>query len=392
MTEKKPRYDGLYVFRPNLAELQPGDIFLTKNSESSSFKGRSQSEIIAAATGGNFSHALLCTRPPTLIEAIGDGVSNISAQICFVHDLKHVRVLRYRNQKIADEAGRIALMALGKAYSVRAAIRSIAPEVDSTEYPDDGTFCSALVAAAFRSAGAPEFAAINPMKVTPANLETSKHFSDITSKIFEKILSPNNIESMSALDGDRIISPLAGQAATFLSYYAELSPMISKFIEESDIPDTVKIPTTFLECLRFIVLMLMACEMKPSVFEGTTAHRGIKAIDDMAFNLLSEGKIHEMQRAATLIDEKESQQMIAQSYELHPDIDLADTKGLIVATRAQIASRSSSLGDLEDRGYSRAWDEWLKVAQEVVDVQRRRLLVLEEVLARVFPGEKVPGE
>jgi hypothetical protein len=129
MIERNPEYDGLYVFKPNLAELQSGDIILTRNAETTSFKGKAQSDAIARATGGNFSHALLCSIPPTLIEAIGDGVSNVSAQICFVHDLQHVRVLRYPDQTIARAAGSAALKFVGQGYSVRNAIRSIFPGV-----------------------------------------------------------------------------------------------------------------------------------------------------------------------------------------------------------------------------------------------------------------------
>jgi hypothetical protein len=65
MAERNPRYDGLDVFKPDLNKLLSGDVFLTRNAVSTSFKGKVQSDAIANATGGNFSHALLCTIPPT---------------------------------------------------------------------------------------------------------------------------------------------------------------------------------------------------------------------------------------------------------------------------------------------------------------------------------------
>ena len=125
MVERNPKYDGLHVLRLDLSRLNSGDVLLTRNVETASFIGKFVSDRIAKATRGNFSHALLCTRPPTLIEAIGHGVSNISGQICFAHDLKNVRLLRYHDSAIAGEAGSAALSFLGRKYSVYAALRSI---------------------------------------------------------------------------------------------------------------------------------------------------------------------------------------------------------------------------------------------------------------------------
>src|SRR4051812_43394339 len=105
MIERNPRYDGLYVHKIDLKKLRPGDVLLTKNVETISPQGKIQASLIAKVTGGNFSHTLLCTRPPTFIEAIERGVSNISAQNCFAHDLKNVRLLRYQNLTVAERAG-----------------------------------------------------------------------------------------------------------------------------------------------------------------------------------------------------------------------------------------------------------------------------------------------
>jgi hypothetical protein len=98
-----------------------------------------------------------------------------------------------------------------------------------TEPDDNRTFCSALVSTAFRAGGAPEFSKIDPMKTTPATLEKSAHFVDVTSQVFMRILSPNNIEEMSALDGDRIPSPMfghmnmSGVAHVQIGFVADLS-------------------------------------------------------------------------------------------------------------------------------------------------------------------------
>lgn len=105
MIERNPKYDGRYVYVTDLSKLKPSDVLLTRNSETSSKKAGFQSGAIAKATRGTYSHAMLCPVPPTFIEAVGHGVSNVSAQRCFIHDLKNVRVLRYPDAAIAKDAG-----------------------------------------------------------------------------------------------------------------------------------------------------------------------------------------------------------------------------------------------------------------------------------------------
>jgi hypothetical protein len=388
MIEKNPRYDGLYVFKLDLRKLQSGDVILTRNTESTSIKGKVKSNVIAKVTRGNFSHALLCTIPPILIEAIGgDGVSNISAQRCFAHDLKSVRVLRYTNQQIASAAGSAALMLLGQEYSVSSAIHSVIPGKPVSEPLVDQTFCSALVATAFKAAGAPDFATIDPMKTTPATLEKAALFTDVTSQLFIRILSPSNIERMSPLDGDRIPSSLAGQAKILGSYYAKISPLIQNLFDPYPSLTNRK-PVSFFECLLCILHGFSACERLPRSVEADNFRNQLISIDNVAFDLLAEGKMKELVCAAQRIEDEDLKYTISESFKPKPDINLVDTQGLILATREQIASRSSILNTEMPVGYSRAWDEWLKITREVVEIQDRRLLALEEVVARVFPSAK----
>jgi hypothetical protein len=368
----------------------PGDVVLTRNAETTSSRGKIQASLIAKSTGGNFSHALLCTRPPTFIEAVGHGVSNISAQTCFAHDLKNVRLLRYHNPAIADEAGSEALPLLGKKYSVRMAVRSILPSVHESDVPEDELFCSALVAAAYRKAGAPEFATIDPMKVTPATLEKAAYFTDATADVFVRILSPSNIEYMSALDGDRVTSPLGGQAELFQGYCDVLLPMIQEFIDGTPELTITKRPTSFLECVFFIAAARRTCDELPDAI-AADPRRKIAAIDDTAYDLLADGRYEEIQNIATAMDEGSLRYTIAQSFAADPDIDRKATRGLIVATRQQIASRSPMLQDPQLRGRARVTDKWIEITEEVVEVLNRRLLGLEEAFARVFPEEHIRG-
>jgi hypothetical protein len=386
MIDRNPKYDGRHVYVVDLSKLMPGDVLLTRNAETTSSREKLQSTVISKATRGDFSHAMLCTRPPTFIEAVGHGVSNISAQISFAHDLKNVRLLRYHDQGIADNAGSEALPLLGKKYSVGKAIRSILPSFGHSNVPDDELFCSALVAAVYRKAGAAEFAAIDPMKVTPATLEKAGHFKDETANVFVRILSPNNIESMSALDGDRITSPLGGHAELFQEYCDVLLPMIRKFIDGTPELTFELKPTSFLNCVMFIAAAKNACANLPDAI-AEEPRRKIKAIDNAAYNLLTDGRYEAMQRLATANDEESVQYTLTQSFAADPDIDRNATRGLIAATRAQIASRSPGHARNNYGGGSRVADKWFEISDEVVDVLKRRLQGLEESFARAFPGE-----
>ena len=246
MVERNPKYDGRYVYVIELSKLRPGDILLTRNAETASAKVKIQSSAIIKATRGVYSHAMLCTVPPTFIEAIGHGVSNISAQRCFVHDLKNVRVLRYPDAAIAEDAGGCALPYLGQHYSIEKAIRLNLPKENLVKVNDDKLFCSALVAAAYRKAGAKEFEKIDPMKVTPATLEKANYFTNVTEDVFVRILSPRNIEEMGALDGDRQSSPMEQEVYLFQEFSGICLPKIREFIKTTPEITFELVPTTFL--------------------------------------------------------------------------------------------------------------------------------------------------
>jgi hypothetical protein len=161
---------------------------------------------IRTASGGTFDHVLICTAPPTFVEAIDVGVGTLSLQRCFTHSLQSVRVLRHPDPNIAARAAQRAQMQVGQAFSKRKAKASVLPDADVDEIKHKGVFCSALVAQAFTDAGAQNFLATKVSKTTPATLEKMAGLIDVTDQVFRKILSPPNIEAMSALDGDRVES------------------------------------------------------------------------------------------------------------------------------------------------------------------------------------------
>lgn len=386
MTEKNPRYNGLHVYVFDANELQRGDVVLTRNAESTSSKGKAVSDAIAAGSGGDFSHALLCTTPPTLIEAVDAGVSNINSHNCFIHDLKHVRVLRYPNAAIASAAASAAMMSFAKAYSVRAAISSIVPGVHLDQTHDDRTFCSALVAASFRAAGAPEFQTIRPMKTTPASLQKSAHFEDVTTDVLKRVPSFENVEDMSALDGDRMPSPMAGQAKLLFGYYSALLAPIDELM--AAYPGLLSFrPTSFFQCLDMIGALCFEVDKLPDTFEAHDLRQRTKAIDELAYKLLSEGKWQAMQTAAEAVDNKSMHYTLEESFKPDPDIDLEGTLGFIRQTRDQIRSRTSILDDPgRPPGYSLVWDEWIRLTHVSLQYFEKRSSVLTEALGRAYPN------
>jgi uncharacterized protein YycO len=381
MVERNPKYDGLYVYVIEVSKLMPGDVLLTRSAEASSMKDRFQSNAIARVTGGNYSHAMLCTVPPTLIEALGPGVSNVTAQRCFIHNLKNIRVLRYPDTAVAKSAGSYALPLLGQHYSIKKAVQSILPTTKLANLSDDKLFCSALVAAAYRKAGAKEFENIDPMRVTPATLEKSNYFTDVTAEVFVRVLSPNNIEEMSALDGDRQPSPMDNQTQLFQEFSGILLPMIREFIETTPELASKPGPTAFLDCVYFIETARRFCEEMPASQE---ARNKIVEIDEAAYAILADGRLEKMHAEATTHDENSVRYTIEQSFMPNPDIDLGATRALIITTRKQIASRSASPQRKET---SRVGIKWREISDEVVNVLKRRLLGLEESFQRAFPGE-----
>ena len=198
---------------PLCGQLLHGDILLTRNREAADVSARLQSDVIAKVTGGDFSHALICSVPPTFVEALGNGVGNFSIQNGFAHAMRNVRVLRYPDAEIAKMAGNEAARVLGKGYSVADASHRYAPKMSTPPHQMKLIFCSALVAAAFANAGAPEFMALDTWKTTPAIIQKLACLHDVTDTVFREALAPQNIEYMSALDGDRFETPSSLQTS-----------------------------------------------------------------------------------------------------------------------------------------------------------------------------------
>lgn len=167
MTTPQPPHDKRWIF--DETRLRPGDVVLERA------EGK-QSDLIAAATGGEYSHALILVDGGDFIEAVQGGSRTISVVRVLVDDPSRWRALRYighgQGQGSATIAGAAVVHARNlvfRPYNLKGAIASVTPLRPGTAA---ALFCSQLVAEAYRRAGASGFD--HPDRITPASLETSK--------------------------------------------------------------------------------------------------------------------------------------------------------------------------------------------------------------------------
>lgn len=382
--ERNPFYDGRTVFSLDVAQLRSGDIVLTRNRRDERKMGRTQSSVIAAAGRSNFSHALICSQPPTMIEAIGHGVSTLSIANSFYHQERDVRVLRYGDPVIARRAAAKAGLFLGKGYSVRMAINSVLPGAADARQPMIKTFCSALIAAAYRASGAPEFQGINPHRTTPGHLTRMPFLENVTAQIAGSMLAPQNVEEMTALDGERRPSPFDGQAKALFVLHASVADDVEAFIRRWNL--SLEIPTTFLETLDFLVKALSwATEGDDPLKDAYIP--ALQLIDRKLAEAFDQSELKRMHAVAIARDAESLAHDLRESFNSVPDIDVRQTRAMLEATSGQIASRSS-IFKVQHRalGLSLAWDRWCDFSAGSIKPLQDRQVTLREILGRIDPG------
>jgi hypothetical protein len=380
---RNPKYDGRIVLLPNVAEVRAGDILLTFNAESQDRKGSKGSKLIRAATRGTFSHAMICSVPPTFVEAVGAGVSTISLQRCFAHRWQNVRLLRFPDANIAANAAKLAQFEVGRDYSVPRAIASVFPQDVVEKIKDKGIFCSALVAQVFAAAGAEAFKEFAIEKTTPATIERMDCLLDITRRVFVESLAPSNIEEMSALDGDRVPS-LAGRQTEINNRYANaLGPIADRFA--STYPEAgLTPPITFFQVLQFI----MSANDRISIIaqkRRATFLRDLAALDQKGAELLESGELQEVFSEINAADQKTDQRNLEESFQAHPDIDLRAMHNYRRTARTQLEQRKQAVEEFREWGLqrSRALAAYVAIQHETLEPYERRIALLDEILDRI---------
>ena len=380
--ERQEKYDGKTIFLPNVNAIIPGDILLTFNAESEDQKGLKQSKMIRSATGGRFSHALICSSPPTFIEAIGTGVSTLSLARCFAHSIENVRVVRYPDHDIAQNAASYVQREVGRDYSVARAVNSVFPQKVLDRIEDRGTFCSALVAQAYVNAGSPIFQKTPVERTTPATIENLTELQDITASVFREGFAPGNIEILSALDGDRAPTPSAKQTELSSRCAKALFPVaeaISKQFPEL----SIDIMPTMFGLMQFLLSAYAQHERVPAERRDDLID-GLSILDDQLATFINSGEFEAILHEMATIESQALEEHIAQSFEPTPDIDVDHIRNLYQARIQQIAARQESMDSYAKvRQFSPTFDAYLPIEEAAIEELERSIVVFQEVLDRV---------
>lgn len=374
---------GSKVYLPKSDALRPGDIILTRNKNAESAVDIKTSSTVAKISKGSFSHAMIVSHAPTVVEAMPAGVGVFSLHRSLVHQIENVRVLRYADAEIALKAAKRTQSEVGRTYCKRKAIASIFPERIIDEISHRGIFCSALVAQVFAEAGAPEFKALNINKVTPGTLEHLEFLEDVTDEIFYEALPPANAEALSALDGDRVASPSNKQTALTLDYAKELIPFSDKIV--GDYPELgLTAPSTFYKSIEFVMDAINATDQVPPADRDAYVE-AIASFDELLAEILDRGELRAVAEEMISLEAAENQRMLEESFKAEPDIDIPSLRSSIKFTEGQIAARQTSLDSFINwgEGTSGAVDRWIEFNRLMVKPYEYRLQLSREVLQRI---------
>jgi hypothetical protein len=279
--EKEGRLTEAFSFRHEL--IRPGDVLLcTRPSDAIS-------RVIRKVTDGRFSHAAICTKSPIFLEADSTGVCSFSIERFLVNSPDHARILRLKSEFDPDSkfstgaAAEASRYETGR-YDKMAAIASV---FGGAKF-DSGLFCSYIVSAAYVSAGQNIAGGRAPRAATPAEIEQSGYFDDITATVLKRVAlgrdgrhyfldrSPQYPEG-EVDEGDvetpnqlytRALQTVAGLASRFLE-----SKGLSRFAQYTDI---------------FGVIVSHRADPWFGEFDGKLA----SWIDDLAYPVLTAAQTH----------------------------------------------------------------------------------------------------
>ena len=372
--ERDPRFDGLDIFVVMVAKLLPGDILLTRNRNDDVIKHVASSKAISFFSKGLFSHALICTYPPTFIEAIPGPVVNVSMASCFAFDLSNVRMLRYKDAEVAKRAASLAALRVGQPYSILNAYASVRRN-SLIPIDDEGIICSALVAAAYIDAGASEFASLDLGRCTPATLEHLECLTDVTAHIFRKILSPPNAEGMTALDGRKQDRASSKQAELLGQYFEKTKKKV--FALQQQIAGCPK-PVNFFGALGFVDRLLEVAVTSNFPLE-TPMFAQARELDEELLALVNNGELQGVLDDLKAIDDETHQRIIVESFESNPDLDIDHLQDLLRVTIDLIEDRMKP----HRRPFSAALQAWQSIQGQALTFYQSRREILTEVLGRL---------
>lgn len=377
-----PFYDGRTVLLPLVGELRPGDILLTRATSVLGPGHGVQSKGIRLATWGAFSHALICSEPPIMIEAIGTGVSTLSLGRCYAHDWRSVRVLRHPDPSVAQDAARAAQLQVGRDYSVRRAIRAAFPKVVADRLADTGIFCSALVAQSYVGAGEALFAATPIERTTPATIERIEGLEDVTRLLFREGLAPRNLRAMVPLDAHAPPSPSARQTAISGRYAKALMSDAEALADQ--MPGQLDIVPTHFGLLDLVMDGLKAADaVRPPNTMLTDAAR---QLDHGLAKRIRSGELAEVHADLQRIEGAELASAVKASFDPAPDIDVAAMQALLLTTLRELDVRRRAASAMEawnGPGNSEAVAAYVELERGAIGSMEMCATLFREILDRI---------
>lgn len=373
-------YEGRSVILPDVARMLPGDILLTRTTKMLGPAKAVQSKAIRRRTGGSFSHALICSEPPVMVEAVGSGVSTLSLARCYAHEWASVQMLRHPDAAIAQAAASAAQLQVGRDYSVRRALRSAFPAI-ADRVADLGTFCSALVAQSFVGAGDALFARVPVERTTPATIEGIVGLEDVTRLVFHEGPAPRNIGRLVPLDAHHEPSPSARQTEISGRYAKAL--MADAELVAAALPGATEIVPTHWGMIDIVI------DAMDAIAGGTVATAlasDLGRLDTRLAEMISSGELAAVYAALEEIEGEELQQAVRASFDPAPDIDLRAMRAQLETTVRTLDVRRGSVGRMEAwnaGGRSEAVAAHAAVERAAIRGMDRRRTLFAEILARL---------
>lgn len=355
-------------YLPLTDKLRQGDIILVRGENLAS-KG------IRAATRGQFSHAMICVDPPTMIEAVPGHVRNLSLSRCYIENIKNIRVLRYPDKSIAVKAAREASLWLDMPYSILAAICSV--KNMPSKHSDSGVFCSRLVAEAYRKAGGDFVDGQPTSKITPAMIEAEPNLQDITASFFELAPIDYNLDALSALDVD-VLPWVVDELSQMRRNCAEgVLPALREY--EDAHPTKKKLIPSF---MRIIDLLISGKELPRNDATGERKH--LAAIDRAFHASISKSGLEEGYYNLILIQDRESADLISDSLQIIPRFDIVSIEQSI-ANSGRIDRRAYAaemIGEIADNLGFYGLKKYSNLEKSIVACMRRNQEASKEVVRR----------
>ena len=263
------------------------------------------------------------------------------------------------------------------------AISSVFPRETLASVADNGIYCSALVAQVYLLAGAREFTKTEVAKTTPATIDLLEELMDVKDEVSRPRLAPANVETMSALDGDRAPTISARQTEITGRYGKLLSPAAKALI--GSYPELeLDLPGGFFGTIQLVMKAMDRIDLFPDE-ERARFIGSVDEIDCAAAAMIKTGELQELVRDIIVSDGREHARLISESFETVPDIDIDWLHQYAISSEEQRRVRAAALKEFEDWGAHRSESvaAYIDLERSLAESLGQRVTVVREVLARL---------